>query len=338
LRFPRQGQFHPQKYLLGLAEAIERRGGQIFCGTHVAKVMSDFTAVETDTGAIVTADDIVVATNTPINDLVTMHTKQAPYMTYVIGLRVLGDAIPRALFWDTGEPYHYVRTQTSADGDILIVGGEDHKTGQAHDGAERYVRLEAFAHRHFPGLGEVRFRWSGQVMEPIDGVAFIGRNPGDEHVYIVTGDSGMGMTHGTIAGLVIRDQILGRENAWAELYNPARKTVRAAVTFAQENLNVVAQFGDYFSSSAIRSPDELAPGEAAVERHGLHRVAVYRDPEGTLHELSAVCPHLGCIVHWNSDDRTWDCPCHGSRFTCDGKVISGPANVDLAEVKHEVHH
>jgi glycine/D-amino acid oxidase-like deaminating enzyme/nitrite reductase/ring-hydroxylating ferredoxin subunit len=348
LRFPRQGQFHPLKYLAGLARAIERDGGRIFTGTHASKIEGGSAArIETSEGPVVTARAVVVATNTPVNDLISIHTKQAPYMTYVIGARVPSSSVTRALYWDTLDPYHYVRLQGASneeeadkgDGarrsgyDVLIVGGEDHKTGQAHDAERRYARLERWARKRFPSIEEIEFRWSGQVMETVDGVAFIGRNPLDEpNVYIATGDSGMGMTHGTIAGILLTDLIMGRENEWATLYEPSRITLRAAGEFAKENLNVAAQFADYVTPGEVDSADVIAPGEGAIMRRGLEKVAVYRDEDGAVYAVSAVCRHLGCIVDWNSNEKTWDCPCHGSRYDAYGRVINGPANTDLPQV------
>lgn len=180
----------------------------------------------------------------------------------------------------------------------------------------------------------IEFTWAGQVMETIDGLAYIGRNPGDnDNVYIVTGDSGMGMTHGTIAGMLIKDLILGHENPWAKLYDPARKTFGAAGEFAKENLNVVRQYAAWATGGDVGSVDEIPAGSGAIIRRGLTKHAVYRDDKGQAHECSAVCPHLGCIVAWNQSEQTWDCPCHGSRFDKLGKVINGPANKPLAAVE-----
>jgi len=328
LRFPRQGQFHPLKYLSGLARSIEQDSGRIFGGATVEEIAGGSPArIRTAEGATVTAGAVVVATNTPINDLVAIHTKQAAYLTYVVGLAVPGGTIGRALFWDTADPYHYVRVASDADGgDILIVGGEDHKTGQRDDAEARYARLEAWARERFQGLGGVRYRWSGQVMETIDGLAFLGRNPMDaDNVFVATGDSGQGMTHGTIAGMLISDLILGRSNPWSALYDPSRKTLRAAGEFLKEAANMAWQYTDWLKPGDESSVEAIAPGTGAVLRRGLTKVAVYRDPEGMLHEMSAVCPHLGCIVDWNSSEHTWDCPCHGSRFDQYGQVLNGPA-------------
>jgi nitrite reductase/ring-hydroxylating ferredoxin subunit len=250
--------------------------------------------------------------------------------------------VPRALYWDTQDPYHYVRLQnppagvgTNGQGDyeLLIVGGEDHKTGQANDAHERHARLESWARDRFPLMQRVEFVWSGQVMETIDGLAFIGRNPmDDDNVYIVTGDSGMGMTHGTIAGILLTDLICGRENPWQKLYDPRRKTLRAVGKFVSETMNLAAQYTDWVTGGDVSTEADIANDTGAVVRRGLIKVAIYRDAEGKAHECSAVCPHLGGIVHWNSAEQSWDCPCHGSRFDKLGKVINGPANTNLTPV------
>ncbi len=333
LRFPRQAQFHPLKYLSGLARVIARDGGRIFTHTHVDHVQSGKPArVRTANGCHVNAASVVVATNSPVNDRVAVHTKQAPYRTYVIGARVPRDSVPVALYWDTADPYHYVRLQRSgpdANEDILIVGGEDHKTGQAEDYEARYARLEKWTRERF-AINGVSFRWSGQVMEPIDGLGFIGRNPVDtDNIYIATGDSGHGMTHGTIAGMLITDLIMGRNNAWASVYSPGRVTTGAAPEFAMEGLNLAAQYTDWLTPGTVREEREVPVDSGAIMRRGLTKVALYRDANGQLHECSAVCPHLGGIVHWNGNEKMWECPVHGSRFDRFGKVVNGPAISDL---------
>ncbi len=346
LRFPRQAQFNPILYLRGLKRAIEREGGKIYNGTHVKSIEGgEPCTVKIDDALNVTADHVVVATNTPINDMYAIHTKQAPYMTYVIGMQMPRGTVQPVLLWDTMDPYHYVRLQTvhdktnrhaddgSSEHDVLIVGGEDQKTAHHDDGAERYARLEAWARERFPMAGDVEYRWSGQVMETVDGLAYIGRNPGDDpHVYIATGDSGMGLTHGTIAGMLISDLILGHDNPWVKLYEPSRKSIRAAWEFTKENLDVAAQYAHWLNGSDVESTDDIEPGHGAVVRRGRTKIAAYRDEHGVLHEMTASCPHLGCPVAWNSDERTWDCGCHGSRFDCLGHVMNGPANVNLEMV------
>jgi glycine/D-amino acid oxidase-like deaminating enzyme/nitrite reductase/ring-hydroxylating ferredoxin subunit len=344
LRFTRQAQFHPIKYLTGLADTIERRSGRIFARTRVNAVEEENGSVRltTEAGPVIRAGAAVVATNSPIHHRVKIHTKQAAYRTYVIAGRVPRGSVTRALYYDTPWPYHYVRLQAlPADhaGDIselLMVGGEDHKTGQEDDAEDRFGRLESWTRERFPMMDEVMFRWSGQVLEPVDAVAFIGRDPEGSNVYLATGDSGMGMTHATIAGLLITDLIAGRHNRWVALYDPGRVSLRAAGEFARENLNVAAQYLDHATGGDVDSSDAIAPGEGAVLRHGLHKIAAYRSSDGALHTFSAVCPHLGCVVAWNSTERTWDCPCHGSRFDAYGRVINGPAVTGLEAVAQEV--
>lgn len=343
LRFPRQAQFHPLKYLSGLAKAIVRDGGRIFSNTHADQIDGGSPACIKAGKHEITADAVVVATNVPINDLMAIHTKQKAYITYVIGAPVPRGSVEQALYWDTQDPYHYIRLQRLANGrtktnsgqsDLLIVGGEDHRTGQAADAAERHGRLEEWARERFPMLGPLQYTWAGQVMETIDGLAFIGRNPMDkENVFVVTGDSGMGLTHGTIAGMLLTDLIVGRENPWTDLYSPSRKPVRAAGAFVKESLNTALQYADWVTGGDVSSVDEIPKDSGAIMRQGLSKKAVYRDEKGKLHEFSAVCPHLDCIVRWNASEKTWDCPCHGSRFSTTGKVLNGPANSPLSPIE-----
>ena len=342
LRFPRQAQFHPLKYLNGLTRAILRDGGQIYSHAHADKIVDgEPCTITTSDGHVITADNVVVATNSPVNDWVILHTKQAAYRTYVIGARVPRGSVPRALYWDTSDPYHYVRlheVDSRLDSaqleDILIVGGEDHKTGQEDDFEARFKRLEDWTRERFPMVKSIDFRWSGQIMEPIDYMAFIGKNPGtDEHIYIATGDSGNGMTHGTIAGILLTDLILGRKNAWTDLYDPSRKTLRATPEFLRENLNVAAQYADWATAGDVDGTDEIPPGTGAVIRKGARKIAAYKDEQGNVHLRSATCTHLYCIVDWNSMEKTWDCPCHGSRFDPYGNVVNGPAITPLPEVE-----
>ena len=339
LMFSRQATFHPARYLIGLAKAYSSLGGRIFVGAQVRSVTGGAGAyVETDNGLRVSARHIVVATNTPINDRVTMHTKQAAYRSYAVAFDIPKNSYPGFLLWDLEDPYHYVRLMRAGDHDRLIVGGEDHKTGQASDMAERYRRLEAWTRDHFSAVGEVTYRWSGQVMEPVDSLAFIGRNPGDEdNVYIATGDSGHGMTHGTIAGMLITDLIQGRGNPWAALYDPSRKTPLSVTSFVTENVNVVGRLlKDWVKPSEVDSVEKLGRGEGGVLRQGASKIAVYRDAQGALHARSAVCTHLGCIVQWNANEKSWDCPCHGSRYDIEGRVLNGPAVSALSPAEIEL--
>jgi glycine/D-amino acid oxidase-like deaminating enzyme/nitrite reductase/ring-hydroxylating ferredoxin subunit len=342
IRFANQGQFHIMKYLQGLAKAITKKGGQIFTSTHAYDINEKGASAN---GYKIGASQIVVATNTPVNDLVTMHTKQFPYRTYVIAALISKDQITPALWWDTGDqeskwithPYHYVRLQPFDEKNfLLIAGGEDHKTGQADaeniEERERYDALEKWVRKKFPSAGEVVYQWSGQVMEPLDSLAFIGKNPGDENVYIITGDSGNGMTHGTLAGIIISDLINSVENPWADLYNPKRIPLRVAGNYIKETMSMAAQYADWLTHSDIESAKDLKMNEGGIISSGLKKIAVYRDANNELHTFNAACPHLGCVVQWNGDEKTFDCPCHGSRFTNQGVVINGPSTEDLKRV------
>jgi len=340
LKFPHQGQFHPLKYLAGLTDSLIRMGVKIYTESRVTDISANL--VKTESAFEIRASHVVVATNTPVNDLFTMHTKQYPYRTYVIGLLLPKGSVEAALWWDTGNqesewitmPYHYVRTQAyNEEYDLLICGGEDHKTGQADeeekDETARYESLEGWTRKRFPNAGELVYRWSGQVMEPLDAMGFIGRNPGDKNIYIVTGDSGNGITHGTIAGMLISDMINGRENPWEQLYDPSRISLKVTGDYLKEAGNMALQYGDHLSKGDIGSLEELQAGEGAILSSGIKKYAVYKDDSGLAYTFSAVCTHLGCIVHWNAGEKSFDCPCHGSRFTCQGKVMNGPALSDL---------
>jgi glycine/D-amino acid oxidase-like deaminating enzyme/nitrite reductase/ring-hydroxylating ferredoxin subunit len=330
LRFGRQMQLQPLDYLAGLARACARRGVRIFTGTHVQQVEGGSRPRVRARAGCVRAAWAVVATNSPIHVRFALHTKQAAYRSYVVALAIPPGAVPRALYWDTLDPYHYVRLHRGADAELLIVGGEDHRTGAvcAADAERRYASLERWARERFPALGRAAYRWSGQVLEPADGLAFIGATPGEERVLLATGDSGMGMTHGAMAGLLLGDRILGRASPWDELYDPSRKTPRALLELARENAVTAAHYADWLRP---RSPAVagIARGAGAVVRRGARMLAVYREHDDTLCVRSAVCPHLGCLVAWNAAEESWDCPCHGSRFDCHGRVVQGPANADL---------
>lgn len=346
LRFGRQAVFHPLKYLAGLVRCIHRDGGRIYAGNRAVEVKGLYTrknevpTVTLDNGRSITADAVVVATNTPspIQTWAGIYTKQASYRTYVIGAKVPRGAIANNLYWDTGWPYHYVRVESSLEmgHDILLVGGEDHKVGQFPRGDDPFYKLEQWARARFWGISEVPYRWSGQVQEPVDGLAYIGPAPGMESVYVATGDSGMGLTHGTAAGILITDLIAGRPNPWAEIYDPSRKANHALGDYLRENLNALTTFKDYVLPGEVKDERKIVPGTGALMREGLKIIAIYRDHSGAFHRCSAACTHLGCPVHWNPVETTWDCPCHGSRFDTEGKVLIGPATSDLKPVEQPV--
>jgi glycine/D-amino acid oxidase-like deaminating enzyme/nitrite reductase/ring-hydroxylating ferredoxin subunit len=335
LRYPDQATFHPLKYLAGLAAAISKAGGRFYAESTVDHVEEDENGVLVRAGKhAVKARHAVVATNSPINDKYAIHTKQAPYRTYAMAFALPKGALPDGLYWDTLQAYHYVRLQPGkGKNDILIVGGADHKSGEADDADARFLALDAWMRNLLPDLGKEMHRWSGQIQDPIDYCGFIGRNPGEKRTFISTGDSGQGITHGAVAGMLISDLILKGQNSWEEVYDPARKPVKAAGTFLSENVTVAKNFAEYVAPGEIDSWDKLKPGQGAIVRKGLSKVAAYRDDNGKLFLRSAACTHLGCHLHWNSFERCWDCPCHGSQFAPDGTALNGPAFAPLSEVK-----
>ncbi|UGQ48573.1 FAD-dependent oxidoreductase [Massilia endophytica] len=341
LRFGQQGRFHPLKYLAGLCGAIGRRGGAIHGGTRALKLDQDDKGhvVVTPNGAV-HAGIVVVATNTPFQDRVVMHTKQSGYMSYVLAARIPRGVMPDVLLWDTGDPYYYVRLWTppgQEEHDILIVGGQDNKTGQDSQPQHRFAQIERWIRENVGVPAEITHRWSGEVMEPADGMAFLGRSPMDaEGVYLITGDSGNGMTHGTMGAMIIRDLVSGKFNPWAPIYNPSRKMFRAAGEYLSEQANTLAQYADWLKRGEVSSVGQIPPGEGGLLRKGLKLLAVYRSETGEAHAVSAMCTHLGCAVRWNGVEKSWDCPCHASRFDITGEVLHGPANAPLAKADGEV--
>ncbi|WP_348825077.1 FAD-dependent oxidoreductase [Flavobacterium aestuarii] len=342
IEFKNQAQFHVLNYLEGLSKAIIELGGIIYTQAHAENISKHGAIVN---GFNFSAQYIVVAANSPINNIVTMHTKQYAYRSYVIAGKIPKGILPYSLWWDTGDaeskwvsqPYHYVRLENFDEQyDLLIAGGEDHKTGQSDEEniseSARYDRLEAWARSYFPMIDDIDYRWSGQIIEPVDSLGFMGKNPGDDNIYIITGDSGNGMTHATIGARIISDSIAGKKNKWEELYSPSRITLKATGDFLKETGNMAAQYLDWISFNDLNDTVDIPAGEGGIISSGLKKIAVYRDYDNTLKAFSAVCPHLGCIVKWNTDEKTFDCPCHGSRFASDGTVTNGPATKNLSRI------
>lgn len=335
LRYPNLATFHPLRYLRGVAAAIQQRGGALFANTAVTEVEEKDGAVtvRTANGASVQAANAVIATNSPINNRVALHTKMAPYRTYAMALTIERDSIEDALYWDTLDPYHYVRLEAGRGAtQYLIVGGADHKTGEVDDAWARFEGLESWIRGLLPKVGNVTHRWSGQTLDPIDYAAYSGRNPGNEHVYVHTGDSGQGITHGVAGSLLISRLIAGDACPWEKFYDPSRVPVSGAGNFIAENLTAVKNFAEYIAPGELGSVEELKPGKGAIIREGLHKVAAFRDDDGKLHRLSAACTHVGCHLHWNSFERCWDCPCHGSHFAVDGTPLNAPAVFPLEQM------
>jgi Rieske Fe-S protein len=328
LRFADQAQFHIRRYLLPQAARIPGGGCHVFEDTQALEVKDgEPCRVVTDRGTI-TARDVLLATHAPLDNK-TIQTKVAQYRSYVLGCRVAG-AAPDGLFWDDEDPYHYIRSQPTSRGPVVIIGGEDHKVGQEEDTEARYEALLGYARDRFD-VRSVEYRWSAQVLEPVDGLPYIGRDTGAGHVYVATGFSGTGMTFGTVSALVLTDAVLGRPNPWAELYDAGRlKPAKSAGRFLKENVDYPAHLvGDRLKRPKGRSIADVPRGEGRVLLVDGERIAVSRDDAGRARAASAVCTHMGCIVNWNDAERSWDCPCHGSRFDPAGQVLDGPAARNL---------
>jgi glycine/D-amino acid oxidase-like deaminating enzyme len=336
LRFPGQARLHAGKYLRGLAAAVEEEGGRIFEESAVTAFSSDPRGV-TANGLTVTCDDVVVATHSPLTGVSSttsaalFQTKLALYTTYVVAARVGKGVVPDALWWDTADPYRYVRVDPHLDGDVVIAGGQDHKTGQAADTTQCFAALERELARLLPDA-HVTHRWSGQVIETPDGVPYIG--PTAEHQYVATGFGGNGLTFGTLSGIVISDAVLGRDNPWTDLFAPGRTALtRGLWDYVKENADYpFYKVRDWLVGPDAKTLRAIKRGEGLVVKRQGAKVAAYRDDDGSLTLRSAACTHMGCTVAWNAAERTWDCPCHGSRFSTSGKVIGGPAETPLAEL------
>lgn len=336
IRFPDQARFHPLAYLAGLAKAIEGDGCRIFERTDVAEISDDLTVTTAD-GRRVACAYVIIATHVPLigksslASATLLQSKLASYSAYVIGARAPRGAVPEALYWDTSDPYYYLRVDRQERYDYLIFGGEDRKTGQAADGKAPFKELERRLRRLVPSA-KITDRWSGQVVETNDGLPFIGEAA--EGQFAATGFAGNGLTFGTLAAMMACDAVLGRENPWQSLFRPQRKKIRGgAWEYLKENLD----FPYYLVRDRLSQPDgtstrSVRPGEAKILRLDGRRAACSRDRKGKLAKVSAVCTHMGCLVRWNRAERTWDCPCHGSRFQADGKVIAGPAETPLESV------
>jgi glycine/D-amino acid oxidase-like deaminating enzyme/nitrite reductase/ring-hydroxylating ferredoxin subunit len=328
VRFDNQAQFHPRKYSLALAQDIPGAGSYIFEDTRVVKVEEgEPCAVTTEQGTIAVRS-VIVASHFPFNDKMLYAFRLHSHRSYVVAVRVK-EPVPRGMFIST-EPSYSVRSYPSSGSDLLLVGGEGHKTGQGDDTVARYQRLEQWARQRF-AVQSVEYRWSTQDNRTIDGVPYIGRyGPNSRHLYVATGFGGWGMTNSTVAGILLRDLILERENSWSEVFDPNRANLTGVPDLIGQAGDIVKHFvGDRMTDE---TPDSIAPGEGKIVNSEHGGVAMYKAEDGTVSTLSPACTHMGCFVQWNPAEKSWDCPCHGSRFAADGKVLHGPAIKDLEEM------
>ena len=329
VKLDNQAQFHPRKYLLALAEKVVGDGSHIFEETRAFDIEDEEPCTIRTSGGIIRAKSVVISTHFPYHDPNIYFAAMYPKRSYVLGCRLNGP-VPEGMYISAGDPHHSIRNNPYEDGEILMIGGENHKTGQGGDTSERYRRLEEWARANFD-IRSIEYRWSTQDNNTIDKVPYIGKlSSGSKHLYVATGFGGWGMTNSHVAAMLLSDMILGRENPWAEVFDPSRfKPITSAKDFITENLNVAKEFMADRISTPKLDDVALPRGQGEVVESNGERVAVYVDDRGTTYACSAVCTHLGCIVHWNGAEKSWDCPCHGSRFNYDGKVIQGPANKDL---------
>ena len=332
VRFDEQAQFHPRKYLLALADEIPGEGSHVFEETEVTDVEDGTPCrVETDRGTV-TAENVLVATHFPLQDPSFYFARQYPKRSYVLAVRLAEDP-PEGLFYRDAEPYFSARPHPTDDGALTLVGGQNHKTGQGESTATRYRQLERQARQHFD-VESVEYRWSTQDYVSTDRIPFVGPlGPTSERVYAATGFGGWGMTNGTAAATMLAAFAAGETPRWAAAFDPQRvDPVAAGKDLVTENVNAGAEFTRDWTKALLGGENGIvAPGEGEVVRRDGRPLAVARDEDGDLHVRSAVCTHMDCLVRWNDAERSWDCPCHGSRFSIDGEVLEGPAVEDLPE-------
>jgi len=336
LRVDRQAQFQPLSYVALLARALQSDRCRIYEQTKVEDYDTKTNTVTTHGGRVRTGK-IILATHTPKGFHV-VQTELGPYREYGIAVRLADDAYPDGIFWTLEQPVHHsIRSFESNVAKYLIVVGEKHKVGQHENAEDYYGKLEAYARQHF-NVASVAFTWSGQHYKPADALPFIGHSGTHADLYLATGFSTSGLLYGPVAARIITDDILGRPNEWAETYRANRFTpVKSAKDFAKENVDVATRYFEYLRRADVDAVADVPPGEGCIAKIGGERVALHRAADGSWTALSPVCPHMGCLVHWNTFEKSWDCPCHGSRFAVDGEVIEGPALAGLKrkEVREE---
>ena len=338
LEFDNQAQFHPIKYLQQLTNIITKKGGVIYEQAQANDIDLETNIIKLANNKKITAQIIIQTSNFPIACSIFINTKIESYRSYVLGLTIPKNALEKALYWDNEEPYHYIRLQEN-DGsikdlqdneEILIVGGADHRVG-FEPKEDPYQTLEKWVRNKMPAAKKVLFQWSGQILEPVDYLAYIGHTLGAENKnnYMITGDSGNGLTHGTLGAMLVVDMINGKANKWKSVYDPKRMHLSSIKDSIANLSKSTMGYTGYLTPGEVNSVKDIPRDRGGIVRKGTHKIAAYRDQKGKLYEFSAVCPHLQAIISWNSIDKTWDCPAHGSRFTPEGKLINGPATCDL---------
>lgn len=331
IKFTNQAQFHVRKYLLHLSNTIPGEGSYVFEDSRVQSVDEGTPCTVYANGVTLQATDVLLTTHLPIMDQGLFFAKSYPQRSYIIGAKITEAKAPEGMYIGVGKNYHSIRTTPTSDGDLLLlIGGGGHKVGEKSSTEESYQELERYAHSHF-GIDKIDYRWSSQDYESFDKLPYIGKlTPANEHIYVATGFSLWGMSKGTMAGMILADLVQGKENPWADLYDSLRATPFVTKESIKNNLDVGMHWvGDRLKGIQDWSTDDVEPGEGKIITLKGEKVGVYKDELGKVTAVNATCPHLGCIVNWNSAEKSWDCPCHGGRFTCEGKVIQAPALKDL---------
>ncbi len=335
-KFGSQAQFNVGKYLLGLAAAFEKAGGTILQNSRVNEISkaNDIHDISTPFGKI-RAINVVYATHIPPGINI-FSFKCAPYRSYAMAFTIKDGNFPSGLVYDMEEPYHYFRTYNSNNKKYIIAGGFDHKTGHQDNTEYCFTQLEAYLRKYFD-IDAIEYKWSSQYYVPVDGLPYIGPMPGGDNTYVATGFNGNGMIFGTLSGKIITDAILNIDNSYAKLFSPSRiKPIAGFADFVKENADVVSQFvKGRFSYEQIESLSDLARGEAKIVEWENEKIALYKDEDGKIWGVSPVCPHAKCIVSWNNAEKTWDCPCHGGRYSYNGTLLTGPAKTGLSPVIYQ---
>jgi glycine/D-amino acid oxidase-like deaminating enzyme/nitrite reductase/ring-hydroxylating ferredoxin subunit len=337
VRFDDQARFHPRKFLLALAQELVEGEGYVFEQTTAEDVeTSERPTVVTSRGDI-EADDVVIATHFPIFDHAFFFARMSPKRSYVLAASVDG-SVPEGMYYRSGDPYFSVRPQPNADESLVLLGGQNHRTGHGGSTIQRYRTLEREARARFD-VESIEYRWSTQDYVSVDGVPFVGKHvPWGDHVYVATGFGGWGMTNGVAAGIHLSNFILGGSSPWRRVFRPSRLNLAASGRkFVSHNKHTADHYvRDAFAKHPAVDLDTLDRGQAKVFDTPDDPVAVYRDEDGAIHAVSAICTHMGCLVEWNDGEESWDCPCHGSRFGIDGTVLDTPAIDDLSTYDHLV--
>ena len=328
--FENQAFFHPRKYLLALAAGISGNGSHLFEHTRVMGVEEGNPCrVITDKG-VIKANQVIVATHFPILNRGLYFSKMIPRRSYAAAFQPRGE-VPEGMYYSIAPPYHTFRKHVTDTGDVyLLAGGEDHVTGKVRDTRARFDRLESFVRRHFD-VQSVRYRWSTQDNDSLDRIPFIGTHaPFSRRVYTATGFMGWGMTNGTAAAMILSDLIAGRDNPWASLFDPGRTSPYRTRDFVLRNMKVAGTFvRDHIKPGEKKSVSALSPGEGGIVQNGMKKMAAFKEKNGIAHVVSPRCTHMYCQLEWNNFEESWDCPCHGSRFTPGGSILHAPAVKDL---------